>query len=215
MRRESGVSLMMVVVAIGLSGILMVVVSNMLNQQRKVMNQIKWQREKEDVRTVVRRSLNCLLAACDDRMKTLPEEVGNWHIRGECDEDGVMVEARRYNRHGKPARHPLTEKPAKWEALYPDTDPYLCPVMNSGYLAPAKEDSGQYVPSEEYRAPRNGSQNQPSPSRSGNAADLMKQLDPQELEELMEKTNEAIKNLCPPGKALVAIDTRSMTPVCE
>lgn len=213
MGSSQGFSILSVVVALGLAGILMVVINKMLNQQRKVMAQIKWQGEKDEMRSGIKKIVVCELG-CDEASKAVPEKMGRWLLRGQCDDEGLKIEARRLNRFDKPARHPLTEKMSDWESLFPNSSPYLCVAPKNAYDRQVQEDEAyQYSPST-----RSGTQ----PSSTGG---VETQLIPQQkgtsnndqevLEKAVQQTKDALQKLCPQGKTLRGIDTETMNVICE
>ena len=210
---SQGFSILSVVVALGLAGILMVVINKMLNQQRKVMAQIKWQGEKDEMRTGIKKIILCELG-CDEASKAIPEKMGRWLLKGQCDSDGLRIETRRLNRFDKPARHPLTEKLSDWEPLFPRSDPYLCGTQTGhtgGQQAP-EDENYQYTPSPRETSGTSSAGNPESIIAPHQAPDAG---DQEALERAVQQTKDALQKLCPTGKTLRGIDTETMNVICE
>ena len=118
LKSNSGFSLIAVMVALGITGLLINLINNSLSQQLKIVDYINFQSEKMDLKLALRSQIECLAIDCDTERSSLPSSLGKWGIRGVCDSTGLIVEVRKYNPSGQPFLHPLTKVPMNWENLY-------------------------------------------------------------------------------------------------
>lgn len=217
--REDGFSLLSVVVAIGLAGILMMVINTSLNQQRKVMKQIKYQGEREELRVDLKNRVYCVGASCEQVKKTLPPKLGSWKIRGACDQEGLNIEVRRFNRFGKPSRHPLKNQEMEWENLYNTNDGYLCKFDYSKSLDKASEVDNR----REFEDYQQSSDSNRRPQRSNRNNNQLKKilkqdiqnLDERQLKQAVDRAKKMLQTMCPKGKHLVGIDAETMQVMCK
>ncbi|MFK7826193.1 MAG: type II secretion system protein J [Oligoflexales bacterium] len=217
--REQGFSLLSVMVAIGLAGILVTIVNRVLNQQRQVMTQIKYQGEREELRSDLKNRVYCIGASCDKTKESLPPKIGSWKISGTCDQEGLSIKVRRVNRFGKPSRHPLRNTPMEWQNLYNTNDGYLCKFNYSDALEEASEvdnrkEYGDHSP-RPYQNPSRR-QNRNEASNRQQVENILKQdLDEKELQKAVNRAKQMLQTMCPKGQTLQGIDTKTMQVVCR
>ena len=210
-RTEHGFSILSVVVAIGLAGILVMIVNNSLSQQRQVMTQIKYQGEKEELRSDLKNRVYCIGASCEIVRESLPPKIGSWKIKGNCDQEGLNVKVRRFNRFGKPSRHPLKKTPMEWQDLYNTNDGYLCKFNYADTLEGASavdnrnEFSDNSVPFQQ-----KGKASQQIPKEI-----LNQKIDERELQRAVNRAKQMLQTMCPKGQSLQGIDTKTMQVVCR
>ncbi|NRA44494.1 MAG: prepilin-type N-terminal cleavage/methylation domain-containing protein [Oligoflexales bacterium] len=218
-KNEQGFSLLSVIVAIGLAGILVMIVNNVLNQQRKMMTQIKYQGEREELRADLKNRVYCIGASCENVKESLPPKIGSWKIRGDCDEEGLNVKVRRYDRFGKPSRHPLKKGLMKWQDLYNTNDGYLCKFNYSDSLEEASEVDNRreyedHTPRAYERVPEQQLRTGLS-DRKQLEQILNQEIDERELQKAVNRAKQMLQTMCPEGQTLEAIDTETMQVVCR
>ena len=217
-KSNQGFSLLSVIVAIGLAGILVMVVNNVLNQQRKMMTQIKYQGEREELRSELKNRVYCIGASCENVKDTLPAKLGSWKIRGHCDEEGLGVQVRRFNLKGKPSRHPLKNELMQWQDLYNTNDGYLCKFNYSDSLEEASQvDNRDEADEHSPRLYQNSQHKRVHEAISEKQREgLMNQdLDERELQKAVDKAKQMLQTMCPEGQTLQGIDTETMQVVCR
>ena len=124
-----GFSLISIVVAIGLVGILASILSNMMSSNRKMMNKMKQDSEKEQLKLIFLKKFPCYKSSCKEMSQQLNEQrVGRWKFKTSCDKSrGMKVLTRRYQANkDAPSLDPLTKRVNQWKPLYELDDGYIC-----------------------------------------------------------------------------------------
>ncbi len=89
--RTAGFSLLEVMVAIGLLGILVLVIAEVFSQQISVQNKVRDRGALEDMRNVVRSVVKCDLP-CATNVARIPANQGRWSLAATCDDTGLKVQ---------------------------------------------------------------------------------------------------------------------------
>lgn len=88
--RDRGFSLIEVLVAIGLMGILALGLAEIFRQQIFVQDKVRDRGALEDMRNVVRSVVNCQLP-CATNMARIPANQARWALTATCDDKGLKV----------------------------------------------------------------------------------------------------------------------------
>jgi hypothetical protein len=154
--RQSGVSLIAAIVALGIAGIVMVVVSQLMTNGFKAQSSLELKGELEALRRNLVAGVDCTKtlpstpASCD-ATAYIPlvrangstfvaangasgTKVGSWSVRSKCTGSQLSVEVARLSADGSRfLKDPLTEKSGGWSPLFPTS--LLCDAFFNGGTA--------------------------------------------------------------------------------
>jgi type II secretory pathway pseudopilin PulG len=88
---SSGISLLEVMIAIGLMGLLALGLAEIFRQQVYVQGNLQDRGNLEDIRNVVRSSVKCELP-CATNLARIPVNQGRWTLTPACDDTGLKVQ---------------------------------------------------------------------------------------------------------------------------
>lgn len=172
-----GFSLLEVMVAIGLMGLLALGIAEIFRQQIFVQDKVRDRGSLEDMRTVVRSVVNCQLP-CYQNMARIPANQGRWVLTPVCEGSGLKVLVT--DSKGK--------APPKTGNLFTVNEGYICMYLDEP-AASAPQNTPPVVP---------GSTPAATPA-AGPSTDIQREnmADPAALEKSLNEALEEIKKLVP------------------
>jgi hypothetical protein len=127
---KKGMSIVSVLVAISLAGVLFMIVSKMMDNTQKLTARNVLIDEKVKLRQLFSQKFPCVYFSCQKMANSLQgKNIGRWYFRGKCDPGrGLLVETIKYRRGNRKIAvlDPLTRIPLKWKPLYSLNDGYIC-----------------------------------------------------------------------------------------
>lgn len=119
MDRKNGFSLVSVLVAIGLAGVLSMLLSQMWRNNQQMLNKTQMETEIMDLHRLVTQRLNCAGHTCEDLAAAISKDrIGAWGFKPSCQGADLYIQTRKYGRDNvTPASDPIHRRPMDWQPL--------------------------------------------------------------------------------------------------
>jgi hypothetical protein len=209
---EKAMSLISVVVAVGIAGILAVIVNQITTNNRRMMEKMKRDSQKERLKQIILNKYDCTLGPCELLAELIEKRiVGKWYFKTSCDsQKGLLIETRRQRDKTTPAKHPLNRKPEKWEKLFDLEQGYICNNKEDTDASLSEDSRAISTPTTRRSTPRKDTLRQ-KPSK---AADSIK-VNKKEIKQMIKGLNKEIEKFCPQGKSFKGFNPDNLDIICE
>lgn len=120
-KEEKGESLVMVMVAVGIVGILSMVFATMQTNNQRMMKKTQLASEMVEIRNMFSSKMPCVAKSCAEFKNMVDNyRIGSWHFLATCEKNEVYIQTRKYTSdHKEPIKDPVHVKRAMdWKPLF-------------------------------------------------------------------------------------------------